>query len=258
MTGIAELTAFDELDPRCLDLVTSAGHDYLAGKFFLSAPDGKIATPLAALLDEACFDALIAAFAQLHPNVDRRAATSLWSLYFLSTSGIGVMAAAIVYRVRLPLALDGVFLLHDRNGSPQGLLLPHGGARSADPIGVEALQSFVRDFCTPIIEAIARGQKLSKRMLWNNLIVYLDWIIREIGAHLGDAAVADVIEALHAPHFVDGAKNPLHGLLRRDETSGEPMRKVCCLRYCVPGIGGCGGLCPLPEGRASAVSIAAE
>jgi ferric iron reductase protein FhuF len=258
MTDIAELTAFDERDPRCLDLVTSAGHDYLAGKFFLSAPDDKIATPLAALLDEACFDALIAAFAQQHPTVDRRAVTSLWSLYFLSTSAIGVMVAAIAYRVRLPMALDGVFLLHDRSGSPQGLLLPHGGVRSVEPVGVEMLQALVRDHCAPLVEAIARGQKVSKRMLWNNLIVYLDWAIREIGAHIGEGAIGDVMAALHAPQFADATKNPLHGLLRRDECSGEPLRKVCCLRYCVPGIGGCGGLCPLPEGRASAVSIAAE
>jgi ferric iron reductase protein FhuF len=168
------------------------------------------------------------------------------------------MIAAIVYRVRLPLGLDEVILLHDRNGSPEAVLLPHGGVRSAEPVGVEALQGLVREHCEPLIEAIARGQKVSKRMLWNNLIVYLDWVIREIGAHIGEAAVVDVMAALHAPQFADGSKNPLNGLLRRDETSGEQVRKVCCLRYCVPGVGGCGAVCPLPEGRASAQAVAAE
>jgi ferric iron reductase protein FhuF len=258
MSEIPHLQAFDGADQRCLDLVTSAGHDYLAGKFLLAAPGDKVSTPLAALLDAAHFEAVTADYGLRHPGVDRRAIVSLWSLFYLSTVGIGVIVAASVYGVRLPLALQDLCVLHEKGGPPAAILLPHGGARYDGPVGVEALQALVRDHCDPLIEAIARGQKVSKRMLWNNLVVYLDWVIREIGAHIGDDAVADVLTALHAPQFADGMKNPLHGLLRRDGTSGEPVRKVCCLRYCVPGVGGCGGMCPLPEGRAAAQAIAAE
>lgn len=258
MSDIPLLERFDPADQHCLDLATSAGHDYLKGKFRLSARNAATSTPLAALLDDACFDAVISGYAARHPGVDRRAIVSLWSLFYLSTVGIGVVVAAVVYRVRLPLDLQGLALAHDDGGLPQALLLPHGGSRSPEPVGVEMLEMLLTIHCEPLIAAIARGQKVSKRMLWNNLVVYLDWALREIGAHIGAEAVADSLAALHAPLLSDGSRNPLHGLLRRDEVSGEATRKVCCLRYCVPGVGGCGGVCPLPEGRAPVQAVAAE
>jgi ferric iron reductase protein FhuF len=224
----------------------------------LSAQGNGAAVRLNDLLDSACFDREIDPYQRRFPGVDRRALVSLWSLSYLSMVGIGVMVAGVVYNVRLPLALSELSVLHDQDGRPSALVLPHAGLRSERPVGADMLQALVFEHCAPLVDAIARGQKVSKRMLWTNLAVYLDWILREIGAHIGAEAVAESMAALQAPHFSNGMINPLHGLLRPENGSGEPRRKVCCLRYCVPGVGGCGGVCPLPEGRASTLAVAAE
>lgn len=258
MSEIPPLPFYDGADPRCLDIVTSAGHDYLTGKFLLQAPQTHQAIPLAELLEPARLEAVIDLYQSRFPGVDRRALVSFWSLFYLSTLGIGVMVAAVVYRVRLPLALEQLVLLQEPTGQPKALLLPHGGTRSQEPVGVEMLQALLDDHCAPLIESIARGQKVSKRMLWTNLAVYLDWVIREIGAHLGEDAVRESQAALRAQAFADGMKNPLFGLLKTDPATSEPLRKVCCLRYAISGVGGCGGVCPLPEGRQSAHAAAAE
>jgi ferric iron reductase protein FhuF len=258
MSEIPLLPVYDSADPRCLDIVTSAGHDYLAGKFLLRAPRDLTPVPLVDLLETERFETIVDLFQSRFPGVDRRALVSFWSLFYLSTVGIGVTVAAVVYGVRLPLALDSLALLQAPDGQPQALLLPHGGTRSEEPVGVEMLQALLRDHCAPLVEAIAHGQKVSKRMLWTNLIVYLDWVLRDIGALLDDDAVSDCLAALASPGFADSAKNPLFGLLRHDPATGEPLRKVCCLRYSIPGVGGCGGVCPLPEGREAVQAVAAE
>ncbi|MBS1165685.1 MAG: TonB-dependent siderophore receptor [Proteobacteria bacterium] len=67
-------------------------------------------------------------------------------------------------------------------------------------------------------------------------------------------SAADYLDKGTSDHkLADGTDNPLQGLIKRIPDAGgtslQSQRKVCCLRYLVPGVGGCGATCPLPQGR---------
>ena len=88
-------------------------------------------------------------------------------------------------------------------------------------------------------------------MLWSNVAVYADWVIRELGAAMPerrDAALA----LLDSKTWPDGTSNPLYGWVRQEtapDGSCFSQRRICCLRYILPGVPGCGMICPIPAGR---------
>jgi len=99
------------------------------------------------------------------------------------------------------------------------------------------------------IDFLSGHCRLSPRPLWCDAAGYLNWIVRELDPGNDEAEGL----ALFAKTLPDGSDNPLHGLIKRlpgaDGNAVLTQRKVCCLRYMVPGVGGCGETCPLPQGR---------
>ena len=80
----------------------------------------------------------------------------------------------------------------------------------------------------------------------------------DVDARCGSAAAfAFVVDAwasralFSQSHLPDGSANPFLGCLRHDVEGEETVcrRKVCCLRYLLPGIPSCGELCALPAQR---------
>jgi ferric iron reductase protein FhuF len=116
----------------------------------------------------------------------------------------------------------------------------------------EAMQDAIRHHAAPVIEAMATTGKVSPKLLWSNLAVYADWAIREFGAE-DQTLQAAALDLVTCETWPDGWRNPMSGQLRREnDTDGAcfTRRKVCCLRYLLPGVPGCGMICPLPAGRA--------
>jgi ferric iron reductase protein FhuF len=89
---------------------------------------------------------------------------------------------------------------------------------------------------------------ISPKLAWNNAAVYIDYALRSAGPEpLNDQA--DAMTGLRL--LPNGTPNPFFDCLRHEEEAGARVcrRKICCLRYLLPGIQSCGSLCALPSQR---------
>lgn len=240
---------------QLLDLNPAAARlSYCRTSFSLHAPEQAECVPCAALTDPAVLTGLIDRFAARMPPADRRAIVSLLTLYYFSTLTIASAVAAFVLRRSVPLALDAVSLcIGNDEHAPLSFHIREIGPEQATIDANTALAPLLRDHLEPLIHALAAAGGVSKKLLWNNVIVYLSWILAEIAAGEPEGPAATAARLVRTKIWPDGWVNPMHDLLRpaTAEDGGDcNRRKVCCLRYAVPGIGGCGQICPLPLGRA--------
>ena len=209
------------------------------------------AVPLRDFLAGDGFTDTIDRFAESHGKADRRAAASFWSLYYFSTLTIPYVVARRA-ETALPIAFDEMTIAIGEDGLPRAFGLPHEGDWSDG-------QDLV-DFVTPLVDChLARAVALLKektgiaqKLAWNNAAVYIDYAFNTterspvVGAdHWPSRPLFD------CPLLANGSRNPFHGCLRHELDAGtvQCRRKVCCLRYMLPGIPGCGELCALPELR---------
>jgi ferric iron reductase protein FhuF len=239
------MTELDDLLARAEPAL--AGH--LRGKLRLAAPPGGGAIACRDLFTAERFDGALAPLMTHYPGSDRRAVASLWSLYYFSTLTI---VPIILWRrlgLVLPLALDDLQLIvSEDTGLPEAFLLPDSGRVEHGLRTSEALRPMIEDHLRPAITFISGHCRLSQRLLWCNAAGYIDWIARELDP--GDDNAAGL--QLFGKHkLTDGTDNPLHGTIKRISIGDTVLsqRKVCCLRYMLPGVGGCGETCPLPQGR---------
>jgi ferric iron reductase protein FhuF len=245
-----EAVAFSDL------LVASTGskYAYCQDGLLLRPKSGAQVVACHDLLDAEILTKLINRFSTQFEGADRRAIVSMWTLYYFSTLTIAVAVAGLELRRIVPASLEDMRLCIDpQTAAPQAFVLP-GFGRETDELSIEnVLHSVLRRHCEPLIEAIAANCGVGRRMLWNNVAAYLDWIVDEIQRTTGRQDIARETARYKVAIWSDGWKNPLHGLIRPEcGENGEAYgrRKVCCLRYGLPGVGGCGLSCPLPQGRA--------
>lgn len=235
-------------------LVGAAGDrfSYCRGKFMLTVRAGQCVVACPDLMERDVFDDVIALYAGRYPGADRRAVISMWSMYYFSTLMISGAVSGLVLGMNIPAAIDRLKLVSDgETGAPAGFLLPGGGwhlETAGDP--ELAMEAVLREHAAPLVGAIARNGGVSERLLWNNASAYLSWIVGEIAAFKGGGACGSCL--MDNECWSDGRRNPLFGTIKLCERDGNcfSCRKVCCLRYALPGVCGCGDLCPLPQGRA--------
>ncbi|SIQ94440.1 ferric iron reductase protein FhuF [Rhizobium sp. RU35A] len=238
-------------------LIARTGDRYAAfcrGSHLTVVPEDCESLPLVELTEPATLDRLLDRFASPLPaGTDRRAIASLWSLYYASSLMIGASLAFLELRRILPLSLGEASLLMDRqSGGPRGFLLPHLGHVDETANVFAGLAPAIRDNLDPLFAAIARHTGLGRKTLWNNASAYLSWAAYEAGRHAGETLAAEGRLLTESPTWPDGWKNPLARLIRveLDETGAYAgHRRICCLRYAIPTIGGCGAICPVKEGR---------
>lgn len=226
-------------------------YPYAKGYFMLRPPEDTEIVSCRDLLVPATLTALLERFAVSFPDSDRRAVASLWSMYYFSTLTIGAAIAALEAGRTLPLKLDEIGLcLQNGTAQPHGFLLSGPGHEGGSE--TTALEEVLKRHAEPLIEALVVAGRVSRKLLWSNVLSYLGWIVDEIaGSSVGGAAPrwAGLVRDRSWP---DGWLNPMHGLIRPEvDESGAPCarRRVCCLRYALPSIGGCGAICPIPAGR---------
>ena len=83
-------------------------------------------------------------------------------------------------------------------------------------------------------------------MLWGNAGVIVDHVLRELrdaGARMPQAA-AEAEACLGWHGGPPSVRSPLPHTFRRAGPHNARCRRVCCLRYRLPGVASCGTLCP--------------
>jgi len=235
-----------------LDRLVPEAYPYVRGKVRLSAAEGELVLDCRDFRDGAVVLALIDRYLERFPGADRRAALSLWTLYYFSHLVISPLLFWLRERRIMAMAMGDTRLCIDGlTGAPAAFLVATEGEIRTDSTVFDAMRNAIRDHAEPVIEAMAATGKVSPKLLWNNLAVYADWAIREFGA--SDEVLRHAAhELITCQAWPDGWKNPMAGQLRRETDSDGACftrRKICCLRYLVPGVPGCGMICPLPAGR---------
>ncbi len=235
-----------------LKAVFAGEHAWCGEKMMLSSElDGGI--PLSEFFGAGGFSTALDTYAGAHGGSDRRAVASMWSLYYFSMLTIPYIVARRADHV-LPVVPAEMTIALAEDGLPRALGLAREGdwseGRDAD------LLSFVMPLVSQHLSGIIAQLKalggIAPKLAWNNAAVYIDYAFnateREHPAD-GDAWASRPL--FSQPHLPDGSANPFLGCLRHEIDGEETVcrRKVCCLRYLLPGIPSCGELCALPAQR---------
>lgn len=219
--------------------------------------------PALDLLRPDSFDRIVAPFVARYPGADRRAVVSFWTQWYFGVLIPPAVAANVLLDVDLPLGLEDVgMLLDEEEHRPSGFRLPHGGRKLEPDAGpFQRFHGLVSLHLEPLIDAVAESNGLARRLLWSNAGSYFDWIVRELetrgpgsreaageSTSAADGESASIgMRYLNNPTRPDGSKNPLCQPVRAVTKGDEEIlqRRICCLRYLLPGVDDCGRRCPL-------------
>ena len=175
-------------------------------------------------------------FAASFPGADHRVLVSFWSQFYFG----GLIPPAIRFiaeqRICPSLRLDAVSVLFCRR---KGLPLSFHAADGAVPLDPSAgMTELVDEHLAPIVSILRRQTGSSKRLLWANAGWYLAGTLGQCPDGCRDKVRRALVAALerHGALGVSGV----------DQSNG-PCRRVCCLRYRIPGCARCPGTCPLEQ-----------
>lgn len=206
--------------------------------------------PLTDLTREDVLRPLLARYVARWTGGDRRAAISMWTQYYAPLLILPVLGAWLQSGRMLPLAPGEISLLVLEDGTPSGFRLAHLGRMTEARVDLETL---VHAHLAPLFAAIQRHERIAPRLLWTNAAVRIAGALRLARENpaVPAARLLEVEGLLARPCWEDGTPNPLHGLLTPLDVEGETVlrRRLCCLRYLLPGIAGCGATCPTKEGQ---------
>lgn len=216
---------------------------------FAVAGAGEAGVPLA---DAAAVGAALTGFTAPLGHARRVAAVSQWTKSYFAALTIPAVAANLLLDCDLPLApAGGIAMVLAETGRPCGFRLP-GDARPLAPAQRETACGFTRfsglidDHLAAIIPVFAAAGGVPQRMIWSNAADYLERAARLLlplaaARPACTTAAAGLDALLTTPHRPDGSPNLLHEPVRL--MNGLRTRKVCCLRYAMPGEDFCGS-CP--------------
>ncbi|WP_439624727.1 siderophore-iron reductase FhuF [Shinella sp.] len=209
------------------------------------------AVPLGDFLAGDGFSQTLDRYAEVHGSADRRAVASFWSLYYFSALTIPYVVARRA-EITPPIALDEMTIAIGEDGLPRAFGLPHEGDWSESKGLIDVITPLVDCHLARVVALFKEKTGIAPKLAWNNAAVYIDYAFNatdrspaEGDDHWPSRQLFD------CPHLANGSRNPFHGCLRHEMEEGAVhcRRKVCCLRYMLPGIPGCGELCALPELR---------
>lgn len=241
--------------PQGLKAVFSGEHAWCGEKMMLSS-DLDHAMPIRDVFESGTFATGLDTYAQSH-GVDRRAVASYWSLYYFSALSIPYIVARRA-ALALPIAVDDMTIALADDGLPRAFGLPHAGDWCESDAPLELVKPLASAHLAEVVAHLKRFGGMAPKLGWNNAAVYIDYAINATetapavatnGRDTDDHWSARALFEEKA--FADGTANPFHGCLRHEMAGAEVQcrRKVCCLRYMLPGIPSCGELCALPEQR---------
>lgn len=233
-----------------------------------AGPGGPTARPASTLRERAVFDAAIAAFGEPFGAADRRAVVSYWTQFYLAALVIPALTGLAHFGRALPLGLDEIDFELDEAGCLARFLVPEA-PRIREGSSQNGLATLVEGHLRPFVELCHTHSGLARRVLWGNVAVIVDRTAEELAA-VGAAAPALIETATllgwrarrdasgtegasvrqgagpmpDCAAIAHGSRSPLADTLRAVGPDGGRCRRVCCLRYRLPGVADCGALCP--------------
>lgn len=209
--------------------------------------------PAAVFFQHETFSAFVDDLLARYKTDERLALVSLWSKWYFSTFLAPVMAANLLQQRELPLALADVGLKLGDDARPQALHLRDEGQILPPCTAFERFHTLVECHLEPVIGILASVSRASPRLFWSNAANTFEFVTTRIELH----PLADISSTLPAREILtarlrpDGRRNPLFAPVRyQDIGEDEPqrLRRICCIRYRLPGVGYCSS-CPLDESR---------
>jgi len=210
--------------------------------------DERPAIPCSALCCPVTLSAVMDRFAARFPGGDRRAVASMWSQYYLARLIYPVLAVNLLLGRALPVGLGETSLILTDDGAPEAFRIAHCGSPVAGE-GCARYAALVRGHLEPVVGALAEAGGASPRLFWCNAGHRCDHLLRLLEGRTETAPAAEVLLGL--PRWDESWDNPL-GRSLCPARAGEAcnlLRKVCCLRYRLPGFEAGGPSCPLPAIR---------
>jgi ferric iron reductase protein FhuF len=252
LSATASHDAKTAFEPAGLRAVFAGEHAWCGERMMLSE-ELEGAMPLSEFFGSGAFSAAIDTYAARSGGSDRRAVTSMWSLYYFSALAIPYIVARRAHQA-LAVSVGEMTIALAEDGLPRAFGLAHNGSWSEG--GETDLLNFavplVHSHLAEIVQQLKTHGDMAPKLAWNNAAVYIDYAYSATAqgspADAGDWASRALFEE---KTLADGSANPFLGCLRH-EIEGEQTvcrRKVCCLRYLLPGIPSCGELCALPAQR---------
>ena len=201
------------------------------------------------LVDFRITESLLSRFAETHPGGDRRAIVSMWTQWHFGALIIPSTAAILLLDRNLPVALDRVRIALHEDGRTSAIILPDDG-ESLRTGAADRFSELFGGHIGPLIDHFSGQFRVSRRVLWTNAATTFEWTVQQASA-LGaifPSALSDGRALLESRTDTTGRPNPMFDAVQWRERDGQPVRtrRTCCLRYLLPGIEDCGGLCPLP------------
>ncbi len=228
-----------------------SGEQAWCGEKMMLSSDLEDAIPLRDFLDGDGLRDALDRYAAHHPAADRRAVASYWSLYYFSALNIPYVVARRA-ETRLPVSIDTMTIALAEDGLPRAFGLPDEGEWSEDGALLDVVAPLVETHLAPVVNALKEKAGIAARLAWTNAAVYIDYAFNTTDRSQPERDDHWPSRPLFAcQHLADGSRNPFYGCLRHDVEAQaiHCRRKVCCLRYMLPGIPACGELCALPELR---------
>lgn len=228
--------------------LTAALTGELAGCAQIVLPPGAATVAARDLLESDRLAETLRVFGESHADADARAVASMWACWYLGVLVPPAVAACVLLDEAPAVAVDDIAFALTPAGAVSGVQFSErpsdAGCRTT------RLTAFLDGHLIPFTEVMAERCGLSRNLSWCNAAAYFAWTAAVLERQCGKP---------EASHFLgsatlgDGRPNPLHDRIRIVEEDGcaIPRRRVCCLRYLLPGVPGCGSVCPLPVVRES-------
>ena len=235
--------------PKALSAAFAGTHAWCNEKMVLSdeLSDGMA---LPDFFASGTFDRALDVYTEKSGASDRRAVASMWSLYYFSSLTIPYLVARILDHQVLPVAFDEMKMALAEDGLPRTFgAATFGNWQEVDDADVfTTLGPLMHGHLREVVGYLKSVGGIAPKLAWNNALVYIDYALRASGIEPLSAQADALIGNRSMP---DGSPNPFFDCLRHEEEDGARVcrRKICCLRYLLPGVPSCGSLCALPSQR---------
>lgn len=213
------------------------------------------AIPLSNFLECPFLKGRLRNYAQTFKECDPRATASYWSLFYCARLITPYLLAA---KNGIVLPLTDLSISIEPSGLPKSFHYSPEKVQYKIFDATIAVRSLIDSHLEYFISQMKQVAGLSQKLLWNNAAVYIDHALKSATrCPANEDVTCGKTSICNMPWFFDGRPNPISNCLKYEEISGNIIcrRKLCCLRYQLPGIPTCGELCAKSEIRAQSARI---